>query len=344
MIDGSSTFWSIKNGKLMNKPILGNSANPAYSFELQNQTYFIPKYDGSIIKWDYALSTDPTIIMGIDAVQMTAFSVYEDIIFLFKKGDGFLKYNTSSEAKAKIDITGYYSNVVVVIDDIIFSGNNDSTITKYSMKDLKILSSTKAHDTEVTVLAGNGPFVVSGGNDAVLKKWDRASMNLVLVMRREIGNLGHLGGITSIFIMDDVLFSGSVDTTAKKWDLSTGKVQFTYTGHIKKVRCVYYHNSSLFTSGEDGLIQMFTVILPKPISFSVPRTTALASRINPTLRPDNVNENATLSSFELVLILVGIAVALILSIFIFVRARSLKKQSQTPDSSGKFSSAVARGL
>ncbi|KAI3655262.1 hypothetical protein MP638_003469, partial [Amoeboaphelidium occidentale] len=174
-------------------------------------------------------------MMEIDAIRMTEKTVYQDVVLLFTKDAGLLKYNTISKAKAKIDITGYYSDVLVVIDDIIYSGNNDSTIMKHSITDLKILSSTKAHVTEVTVLAGYGQFLVSGGNDAVLKKWDIASMNLVLVMRREIGNLGHMGGITTIFIIDDVLFSGSVDSTAKRWDLNTGKVTFTYTGHTKKL-------------------------------------------------------------------------------------------------------------
>ncbi|KAI3656638.1 hypothetical protein MP638_007412 [Amoeboaphelidium occidentale] len=337
-VDGSLIYWDVENGILSSKPLLGNSANPAYSFELQNQTYFIPKYDGSIIKWDYATSSGPTVMIGFNLTRMSAFTVYQGMILFFKKGEGFLKYYSNSQITTKIDITAFYSNVVVVIDDIIFSGNNDSTITRHSISDLKILSSTKAHDTEVTVLAGYGQFLVSGGNDTVLKKWERDSMNLVLVMRREIGNLGHLGGITSIFIIDDVLFSGSVDTTAKRWDLNTGTVSFTYTGHIKKIRCVYYHNSSLFTAGEDGLFQMFTVIFPKPISSSVTGTTALASRINPIVRPVNVDENAALSSFELIIIIASVAVALILSIFIFVRVRSLKRLSQTPDNSGKFSS------
>ncbi|KAI3655396.1 hypothetical protein MP638_002118, partial [Amoeboaphelidium occidentale] len=85
---------------------------------------------------------------------------------------------------------------------------------------------------------------------------------------------------------------------------------------------------------------MFTVILPKPISSSVTRATALASRINPIARPENIDVNRTLSTFELIIIIAGVAVALILSIYIFVRLRSLKNQSQTPESSGKYSSAV----
>ncbi|KAI3655218.1 hypothetical protein MP638_006553, partial [Amoeboaphelidium occidentale] len=117
MIDGSVAFWDMESGKIIRRPLLGNSAKPAYSFEVQDQNYYIPKYDGSLLKWNYATSDDPVVIRDIDARKTTAF--------------GLIKYNTSSELKTRVDIVDRVSNVVVVIDEIIYSGNNDSTITKH---------------------------------------------------------------------------------------------------------------------------------------------------------------------------------------------------------------------
>ncbi|KAI3655433.1 hypothetical protein MP638_006777, partial [Amoeboaphelidium occidentale] len=171
----------------------------------------------------------------------------------------------------------------------------------------------KAHNGAVTVLGQFDNQLISGSEDNSLRTWNIDSMNLVLDLKRDSSRLGHLGPITSIHVAGDTLFSGSADTTVKRWDLITGKVVFTYTSHSKRVTRVFVNNGTLFTTGEDEIIQLYNVIVasrPRTTTFST--TAATAARVPPVTSRET-QESASISG-AILGIIIGAAVILLISL------------------------------
>ena len=73
----------------------------------------------------------------------------------------------------------------------------------------------------------NCKYIVSGGEDKLIKVWNIESMTEVMSLT------GHNGVIRSVTITNDnkMIVSGSHDATLKLWNLDDGEVLHTFKGH-----------------------------------------------------------------------------------------------------------------
>ena len=70
--------------------------------------------------------------------------------------------------------------------------------------------------------------------------------------------LGHEGAVNSLSqFAENELVSGSWDGTAKIWDIETGKVKETLTGHTHAVSVLALDNGSIITGSQDGKIKIW---------------------------------------------------------------------------------------
>ena len=68
---------------------------------------------------------------------------------------------------------------------------------------------------------------------------------------------GHTNGVMCLQFDDDVLMTGSYDTTVKIWDISSGQVIRTLRGHTSGIRCLQFTETTLFTGSLDKTIKVW---------------------------------------------------------------------------------------
>jgi len=68
---------------------------------------------------------------------------------------------------------------------------------------------------------------------------------------------GHTNGVMCLQFDEQILITGSYDTTAKVWDLATGKEIRTLTGHTLGIRCLQFDDARLITGSLDGTVRVW---------------------------------------------------------------------------------------
>ncbi|KAI5465379.1 WD domain-containing protein [Mariannaea sp. PMI_226] len=68
---------------------------------------------------------------------------------------------------------------------------------------------------------------------------------------------GHENGVTCLQFDDNILATGSYDTTIKIWNIETGEVMRTLRGHTSAVRCLQFDDTKLISGGFDKTIKIW---------------------------------------------------------------------------------------
>ena len=74
---------------------------------------------------------------------------------------------------------------------------------------------------------------------------------------------GHKAYITCAAILDTFVFTGSADTTIKKWSLTTNECLFTYESHTSKIHKILATENLLFTTSNDKTAKVWHTNLTK---------------------------------------------------------------------------------
>jgi len=68
---------------------------------------------------------------------------------------------------------------------------------------------------------------------------------------------GHTNGVMCLQFDDNILVSGSYDSTIKIWDIETGQELRTLTGHALGVRCLQFDKTKLVSGSLDGTLKVW---------------------------------------------------------------------------------------
>jgi F-box/WD-40 domain protein MET30 len=76
---------------------------------------------------------------------------------------------------------------------------------------------------------------------------------------------GHTNGITCLQYRDNILCTGSYDSTIRIWDMEEGKVIRILDGHDEGVRCLQFNDKQLVSGGLDGTVRIWDWTTGEPI-------------------------------------------------------------------------------
>ncbi|PAA85717.1 hypothetical protein BOX15_Mlig029670g1 [Macrostomum lignano] len=109
-----------------------------------------------------------------------------------------------------------------------------------------------AHDNHViTCLEMWRNLIVSASDDSTIRLWRADTGQLVRTLT------GHIGGVWSTAIVDDLLVSGSTDRTVRVWCMKTGICRHTLAGHVSTVRCLAGRGSHVTSGSRDTSLRVW---------------------------------------------------------------------------------------
>ncbi|KAF2163350.1 hypothetical protein M409DRAFT_57631 [Zasmidium cellare ATCC 36951] len=68
---------------------------------------------------------------------------------------------------------------------------------------------------------------------------------------------GHTNGVMCLQFDDNVLITGSYDSTVKVWDINSGECLRTLTGHTSGIRCLQFDEKKLMTGSLDNTLKLW---------------------------------------------------------------------------------------
>jgi WD40 repeat protein len=125
----------------------------------------------------------------------------------------------------------------------IWSGMNKTLYSRF-----------KAHAKKVNYVtfSPDGKYLISCGDDKLIKIWETESMRLVKTLT------GHLEPVNMVAVSKDnrTLASVSDDTSLKLWDMESGQTIRSFYGHQGKLRTVAFSpdDKHIATAGDDKII------------------------------------------------------------------------------------------
>ena len=131
----------------------------------------------------------------------------------------------------------------------LITGSRDNTVKLWDITSGRELKTLSGHSDSVLSVAfsPDGKTLGSGSSDKTVKLWDSASGREVITLlgRSSTGTFyldGHSEAISSVTFSPDgkTLASGSFDRTIKLWDIRSGSVLRTLSGHPEYVTSVAF--------------------------------------------------------------------------------------------------------
>ncbi|GAM17121.1 hypothetical protein SAMD00019534_002960 [Acytostelium subglobosum LB1] len=150
-------------------------------------------------------------------------------------------------------IRGLQSECMVGNESRMFTGSNDGNLGIWDADQMKHISNVKAHGKSIrsVALSAKGTLL-TGGADSYIKEWDLNTMTML----KEIKDSNE---INSVFIQDNLMFTGSNDKTVKIWDMRTYQCTQTLQGHTRAIKAVCALGNLMFSGSNDQQIFVWSL-------------------------------------------------------------------------------------
>lgn len=123
--------------------------------------------------------------------------------------------------------------------DLVVTGSVDCTVRIWSLKYsecLKILTDHSGPIYSIVLDPMNDKQFITGAGDGLIVCWDLITGEIVRMLK------GHQGPVISMYAYKRILFTGSVDKTARAWVLEFGQCTRIFEGNPSGVCQIRYHN------------------------------------------------------------------------------------------------------
>jgi len=152
-------------------------------------------------------------------------------------------------------IRGLQSECITGDENNIYSGSNDGQIGIWDVKEAKHVSNIKAHGKSVRAIIKDTTAdgrILTAGADSYVKLWDLATQNCI----KEIKEANE---VNTIFLQDNLLYTGCNDKTVKVWDMRNFECVKTLSGHTRAIKSVCAMGNLLFSGSNDQQIYVWNL-------------------------------------------------------------------------------------
>jgi WD40 repeat protein len=140
----------------------------------------------------------------------------------------------------------------------IISGDSNSTLIHYSLKEDRVLMTDKQAGTVFCVAVNpKEDFAVSGGQYGVIKIFDLSAHNVIRSIDAHTSRISSL----SISASGNMIASGGKDSKIALWDFSSGKQIANVIGHSGWIRGLAFSNNDihLLSGGSEGDLKIWRI-------------------------------------------------------------------------------------
>ena len=177
--------------------------------------------------------------------------------------------HTGSVIVVQFDAAAHY--------DVIIAGDTDGNVMVWRFSTGEAVRTiVEAHDESVLSLHFDHRYLVTGGRDRKIKLWNRHSLDVnntdipEFAVRpaegdryQEYGLLatfdGHDKAVLALKLKDNVLVSGSGDSSMCIWSLQTGEILQRVNIHQSGVACLQYNGRFIVSGSTDNSAKIYDV-------------------------------------------------------------------------------------
>lgn len=200
--------------------------------------------------------------------------------------DGFLKVYKLTEGKQILSVNPVESSPLTACLNIpnssqVILGTLQNEVALYQIDCCRLECVAQVHDDNITSLGighdGSNIILASGSSDSFVKLWRlRQDANSSSYRFRPTSDLlTELEHNSSVFSLNfnptgDRIATGSKEGEVQIWDVHSGQLLHSLSGHDKEVSGVKFSpdGSKLISAGRDGLLQVFQVNTEAPTIFA----------------------------------------------------------------------------
>lgn len=177
--------------------------------------------------------------------------------------------HTGSVVAVQFDTTAH--------SDVIITGDSDGNIIIWRFSTGEAVKTiTEAHHETVLCLHFDQKYLVTGGRDGKIKLWNRHYMDVkgtdvpAFAIKPAEGDQyqeysllatleGHKAAVNALTMKDNVLVSGSGDSTIYIWSLQTGEILQKVNIHHRGVACLQYNGRLIVSGSTDNSARIYDV-------------------------------------------------------------------------------------
>ncbi|EGC29009.1 myosin heavy chain kinase C [Dictyostelium purpureum] len=153
-------------------------------------------------------------------------------------------------------IRGLQSECITGDSSKLFSGSNDGQIGIWDCSgEIKHITNIKAHGKSVRSIIKRPNFesnILTAGADSYVKEWDINTQTVVKEIKES-------NEVNTIFIQDNLLYTGCNDKTVKVWDMRNYECVKTLSGHTRAIKSVCALGNLLFSGSNDQQIYVWNL-------------------------------------------------------------------------------------
>ncbi|WP_013322705.1 hypothetical protein [Gloeothece verrucosa] len=271
--DKTIKLWDVQTGKEISTLSGHNDSVYSVSFSPDGKILASGSGDKTIKLWDVQTGQEIRTLSGHnDSVYSVSFSPDGKIL---ASGSGYktIKLWDVQTGQEIRTLSGHNDSVLSVSfsgdGKILASGSRDKTIKLWDVQTGQEIRTLSGHNDSVLSVSfsGDGKILASGSWDKTIKLWDVQTGQLIRTLS------GHNDGVSSVSFSPippspvtkggagGILASGSRDTSIKLWDVQTGQLIRTLSGHNDGVSSVSFSpDGKILASGSgDKTIKLWDV-------------------------------------------------------------------------------------
>lgn len=192
-------------------------SDSVFDLALSANLLFSGSADRSIICWNPDNGELLRTLVGHTAYVYVLYNLANDLYSGGSDGN-IIKWNIPDGQMLKL-YPSYHDGTVRCIaarNNVLFSGSEDTVVIKRNISTGLPIFFYRGRQRTLTSVVLWTNFVISGGDDALVRSWDLSFDSLESAFILE----GHLNCVNSLIIYDDFLFSGSSDLTVRQWNIT----------------------------------------------------------------------------------------------------------------------------